>query len=204
MSRGLQDHSFQARNTAEIGEKFFSHGQDQPVVFYPNFREVNPFQMKTKSCQIHIGLLAAIVYPVAFLLVFATTYLPAQSVLFESNKAMEAYGNGAVQITGSLAFRDSSLMVTADDQLVTIGTLSYLRITSNTFVDADRTLILSGGTMMGQILYLECVDGSWQLFDNQSFPNNVNTAGTRNFDPGDIIQLMWNGVNWLEVHFSDN
>jgi hypothetical protein len=160
--------------------------------------------METKPDQNRIGVLSSVVCLSGLLWVIAATSLPAQSVLFESNKAMEAYGNGTVQITGSLAFRDSSLMVTADDQLVTVGSLSYLRIASNTFIETDRTLRLSAGTIMGQILYLECVDGAWQLFDNQSFPNNVNTEGTRNFDPGDMIQLIWNGVHWLEVHYSHN
>ncbi|MCB0686853.1 MAG: hypothetical protein KDC53_10015 [Saprospiraceae bacterium] len=111
--------------------------------------------------------------------------------------------SGVVNIMGTLAFRDSSLTVTIDDQLVNVGYFSYLRISADVFVPSDRTVLLSDGIKMGQILYLECTGGAWQLFDNQTL-NHVNTSGTRNFAEGDTIQLIWNGTTWLENHFSDN
>jgi hypothetical protein len=135
---------------------------------------------------------------------FTSALLFSQTVLLESSKSIQTFQDGTVSIRGSLAFRDSSLVLTSDNQSVNVGSLSYLRIKSNSFAMGDRTALLSDGVAMGQILYLECTGGEWELFDNQVSPNNVNTSGPRTFTEGDTIQLLWNGTVWLEIHYSNN
>ena len=131
---------------------------------------------------------------------FTTSMLFSQTVLMESSKSMQTFTDGTVNIRGSLAFRDSSFQVTSDDQNVNVGALSYLRIEADVFTAATRTVLLSNGLVMGQILFLECTGGSWEL---QDF-NNLEIQNTRTFSEGDTMQLLWNGTKWLELHYSDN
>jgi hypothetical protein len=100
------------------------------------------------------------------------------------------------------------MQITSDNQLLTISDTSapYIRIGSNTAAASSRTLLLSNGVDVGQTIVLECAcaAAAWELLDNPSPAGNVNLVSDRTFDKGNIIQLMWNGTDWLEVHFSDN
>ena len=83
---------------------------------------------------------------------FTSALLFSQTVLLESSKSIQTFQDGTVSIRGSLTFRDSSLVLTSDNQSVNVGSLSYLRIKSNSFAMGDRTALLSDGVAMGQIL----------------------------------------------------
>jgi hypothetical protein len=95
--------------------------------------------------------------------------------------------------------------ITADNQLVTVGNSSYLRISSNSSPAFNRTIELSNGLVIGQLLYIECNEATgdaFEIFDGAI--SNANTAGTISMGGGDMIQLMWNGTDWLQISYSNN
>lgn len=118
------------------------------------------------------------------------------------SNALELYKNGNMRVGGALSLKNGSEMILSDNQAVDVGGHGYIRIAALFAINAsDRTVILSDGTAIGQILYLECSTNKWQLLDGTS---NTNLSEDHNFENGDMIQLVWNGTDWLEVHYSDN
>jgi hypothetical protein len=107
-----------------------------------------------------------------------------------------------MRVGGAFSLKNGAEAMTTDNQLITIGARGYIRVSSDTGIASNRTALLSDGTAPGQILYLECncTAAAWELPDS----GNINLPSTRTFNSGNIIQLLWNGTQWLEVHFSDN
>ena len=115
----------------------------------------------------------------------------------------------AVKLTvdGGLAIPNSGTVVslTADNQAVTVGDLSYIRFTSNNTTSSNRTFTLSSGLNVGHILVLEWTHATneGELQDN----GNVRIAGvwpsaTNQLD--DVIILIWNGTTWNQIARSAN
>jgi hypothetical protein len=107
-----------------------------------------------------------------------------------------------MRVGGALSLKNEAETMTSDNQLITVGSRGYIRVASDTGSSSNRTALLSDGTASGQILYLECncAAAAWELPD----AGNINLPATRTFNSGNVIQLLWNGTTWLEVHFSDN
>ena len=61
--------------------------------------------------------------------------------------------NVKIDIDGAIAVRSSSTTVTADNQAVTVGNRSFIKLTSNG-TPANRTVTLSNGLSDGQVLYI--------------------------------------------------
>ncbi|WP_186990658.1 hypothetical protein [Constantimarinum furrinae] len=110
-----------------------------------------------------------------------------------------------LQIDGGLAFEpDSTISVTTDNQLITVGNTSCILLTSNGTDPTTRTIILTDGLATGQMLIIAITGNSFrgvELIDNTT---NVNLQQTRQLYGGDTLSLLWNGAQWLETNYSDN
>ena len=109
-------------------------------------------------------------------------------------------------MNGAIAVDDiGNIEITADNQVVTIGNSSYLRLSSNLSPASARTIVLSDGLVVGQIAFIECnetgIEG-FEILDGAG--SNTNTTGTIAMGAGDMIQLMWNGTDWLQISYSNN
>lgn len=110
-----------------------------------------------------------------------------------------------VEVNGGFTLDDASVTANADNQIITVGNQSYLRINGNAAA-TTRTLILSDGLAIGQILIIECAStgvNGIELPDNDA-TNNMNLVAARTMGPSDVIQLLWNGTFWAEMYFSNN
>jgi hypothetical protein len=111
---------------------------------------------------------------------------------------------GNVRAAG-LTVNSSTVALTVDNQTVTVGSGSYLKLSSNTTTATDRTIILSNGVNTGQILFIESTSTSTNVFEIlDGAGSNTNTTGTITMTSGDMIQLLWNGSDWLQVSYSSN
>ncbi|MBK8829387.1 MAG: hypothetical protein IPN60_00745 [Saprospiraceae bacterium] len=111
-----------------------------------------------------------------------------------------------LHVNGAIAVDDiGNIEITADNQVVTIGNSSYLRLSSNLSPASARTIVLSDGLVVGQIAFIECnetgIEG-FEILDGAG--SNTNTTGTIAMGAGDMIQLMWNGTDWLQISYSNN
>lgn len=109
-----------------------------------------------------------------------------------------------LQVNGAVVLNDlNTANITVDGQTVTVGNSSYLRLTSTSGTANQRTIVLTNGLDIGQILMIECTSNAIEIADNAG-TNNTNTAGTRAMGVGDVITLIWNGTDWLETSFTNN
>ena len=109
-----------------------------------------------------------------------------------------------LDVNGGLSIEpNSSITLTADNQSVNVGDESYLRIASDNATSTNRTITLTDGLVTGQILFIECTSNAMEVADNAA-TNNTNTTITHAMGSGDVIQLIWNGTDWIEVSFANN
>ena len=111
-----------------------------------------------------------------------------------------------LHVNGALAVDDlGNVEIIGDNQVVTVGNSSYLRLSSNLSPASSRTIVLSDGLVVGHIVFIECnetgIEG-FEILDGAG--SNTNTTGTISMGAGDMIQLMWNGTDWLQVSYSNN
>lgn len=97
-----------------------------------------------------------------------------------------------------------SVDVTADNQSVTVGNNSTIFLKSNNSTATQRTIILSDGLVMGQILILINIDRDAN--DGVEVRDNTNTKLNGNWqsDNDDSLILMWNGIDWIQLSESAN
>lgn len=108
-----------------------------------------------------------------------------------------------LQINGGLAVEPVTVSVTADNQLITVGDRTFLLLSSNSATANSRTLNLSNGLLVGQLLFLQCSAGAVEVQDNDAVSNS-NLGATRALGVNDQLHLIWNGTSWLEVAFANN
>jgi hypothetical protein len=74
------------------------------------------------------------------------------------------------------------------------------------FSSPNSELRLIDGKEVGQIILIETgLDSqTWKIFDDPSPGGNIDLSSNHFFSYGDLIQLIWNGTNWLEIDFRDN
>ncbi len=115
-----------------------------------------------------------------------------------------------LDVLGALSLRDdgTNVSINSDNQLVTIGNRGHIRLSSNdgTLNGSFRTITLSDGVVIGQLLIIENADATSDAFEVADDPvnRNTNTSGNRQIDIGDIITLMWTGTFWNELSYADN
>lgn len=106
----------------------------------------------------------------------------------------------SLQINGGLSINSTTISLTADNQPITVGNFSNIKLNSNGATAASRTFTLSNGLVDGQILIIYPIAGAAQLADG----GNINIAGNFNFGVEDVLQLVWIGNKWLQVSRSNN
>lgn len=101
----------------------------------------------------------------------------------------------------------TSVSLTADDQVVTVGFNRWIRLSSNTATAADRTFVLTQGQYAGQELVLEWTDtNAGELADDGAVDGGGNVRLSATWTPTqyDILRLIWNGTDWIETTRSAN
>jgi hypothetical protein len=101
--------------------------------------------------------------------------------------------------------------LTADNQLVTVGNNSYIRVSSNDATPTNRTFCLSAGTAAGQQLIIEQTGNGFQA-EMEDLANPACTGdapqsltATMTFNSlDDTLSLIWNGTSWLETARANN
>lgn len=110
--------------------------------------------------------------------------------------------SNGLQVVGASSNTPTDVSVTADNQAVTVGNTSYLRITSDNATPANRTITLSAGVADGQVVRLAIVTNSVELADS----GNVALSAAWTPDTNDTLTLMWDATNtlWREMGRSAN
>ncbi|MEC3874786.1 hypothetical protein [Chryseobacterium salviniae] len=106
----------------------------------------------------------------------------------------------SLQVNGGVSITSITVNLTADNQLITVGDASHIKLNSNNTTAANRTFTISNGLADGQIVTIYTIAGAAQLADT----GNVNIAGTFNIGLEDVIQLIWTGSKWLQISRSNN
>jgi hypothetical protein len=107
-----------------------------------------------------------------------------------------------LEVDGAVAIKPSAASVTADNQAITVGNRSFLRLTSDG-TPANRTITLSNGTVDGQQLVIR-VSGTGANGIELADSGNLNLTGLAQLDDGDTITLIWDGTIWYEMYRSNN
>ncbi len=97
-----------------------------------------------------------------------------------------------------------SINVTSDNLAVTVGNNSTIFLKSDNGTPTSRTIVLSDGLIMGQLLILINIDRDAN--DAVEVRDNTNTKLNGNWqaDKDDTLILMWNGLDWVEISDSAN
>jgi hypothetical protein len=110
----------------------------------------------------------------------------------------------SLHVNGGLVLERVTVTASTDDFPVTVGNRSYFIISGTAMVAAvNRTIILSNGLSAGQMLYIECgTVGSIEFrpSTNLTLPGGLAITMT----PLDVLHLIWDGIRWVTVSFSDN
>lgn len=116
-------------------------------------------------------------------------------------------GGTLLDVDGAITVRPpATIAVIADNQAVTVGNRSSIVLESNG-LPANRTITLSNGLQTGQILFI-AVTGTLaangiEIADDPAGAN-TNLSGLAQLVDGAVLQLLWNGTDWLEVSRSNN
>jgi hypothetical protein len=114
----------------------------------------------------------------------------------------------SLDVDGGMTLRPSIVTISGDDQVVTVGNRSFLRMSSDD-VPANRTITLSNGLQDGQVLYIRVKGGNTptatfgiELADS----GNCNLSGLAQLLDGAVLQLIWDASasQWFEVPRSNN
>jgi hypothetical protein len=100
-----------------------------------------------------------------------------------------------------------STTLSADNTTLSCTNVTFYRVTSNSAVATDRTVVLTPGTYMGQELVIESVGANaWELIDDSANTGGGNNRLSATFTAGqhDTITLKFNGTDWLERSRSAN
>jgi hypothetical protein len=115
----------------------------------------------------------------------------------------------ALDVDGAITARSSgtTVAITADNQVVTVGDRSYVRLSSDNATATSRTFVLTQGLVRGQTLTLEMTGvNQAELIDDSAVNGGGNhrLASTWTLTEYDTIELTWNGTDWVERNRSAN
>lgn len=98
--------------------------------------------------------------------------------------------------------------LSADNQLVDVGNLSYIRISSNSATAGSRTFTISAGRQAGHLLFIEYINTATNVADiaddNAAAGTGLRLTGNFAMNANDTVMLLWNGTNWLEMGRNSN
>lgn len=107
-------------------------------------------------------------------------------------------------LTNAIGFSKSSVSLTADNQVVTVGTSSYIELTSNSTTAGTRTITLSNGTYSGQLLVLQLTGSTTTVVADMADAGNLRLSAAWSGTGDDTITLLWTGAHWAEICRSAN
>lgn len=133
-----------------------------------------------------------------------------------SNELMRITGDGkvgisnsspatAMDIDGGLTLRQSgTITISSDNQSVTVGNRTFLRIQASGGIGTNRSINLTNGLATGQLLIIEGVGGD--SFEIQSDDNvRLNSVDLNLLlNSHDTMMLIWDGTYWVEISRSNN
>jgi hypothetical protein len=112
--------------------------------------------------------------------------------------------NTSVDIDGGFSIRPGAISITTDNQAVTVGNRSFLRLTSDN-TPANRTVVLSNGLQDGQMLVIRVVGNGSSMFGVEIVNgSNISLSGNVLLDNNSILSLIWDNGKWYEVSRSFN
>ena len=117
-------------------------------------------------------------------------------------------GNSTVtsmDINGGLTLRNGGIITVGyDNYTINVGDRTYLRIDADGGTAATRTVKLTNGLAIGQILIIEGLGSN--SFEITSSDNIRLDAVNLNLDlnSNDTLMLIWNGSYWIEISRSNN
>ncbi len=109
-------------------------------------------------------------------------------------------------VAGGMAIaNNATFAANADNFGITVGNNSYIFVNSDSATATARTLVLSNGLVIGQMLFLQSnTAGTTNFFELLEGTSNVDLAGTTlSFNGSDIVQLIWNGNDWILINFQN-
>ncbi len=112
-----------------------------------------------------------------------------------------------LDVNGALRLRPTTVALTADNQVVTVGDRSYIRLSSDNATAANRTFVLAQGAGAGHGLTLEWTGtNAGELVDDSAVSGGGNHRLSATWTPTqyDTLQLIWNGTDWIETSRSVN
>lgn len=115
-----------------------------------------------------------------------------------------------LDVLGGFAIRTvgAADVLTSDNQTVTVGDRSYIHLSSNDTVAANRTFILSAGITVGHVVVIEYTGtgtSTGELVDDSAgVSGSHRLSATWNPTQYDTLTLGWNGTDWIERSRSTN
>lgn len=104
----------------------------------------------------------------------------------------------------AVGFVKSSASLTADNQAVTVGTSSYIEITSDSTSAGARTFTLSNGVYTGQLLFVQLTGSTTTVVADLTDTGNLRLSAAWSGTGDDTITLIWTGTHWAEISRSNN
>ena len=109
-----------------------------------------------------------------------------------------------LEVNGAVAMRSSGSVqaLTADNQSVTVGNRSYIRLSSNSTTPADRTFTITDGLVEGQTLIIESVSTGSNVASMEDGANLdvlgscLTVLGGTGFS---AMHFVWNGTLWRQI-----
>lgn len=94
--------------------------------------------------------------------------------------------------------------LTADAQVVTVGSSSYIELTSNSTIAGARTFTLTNGAYSGQLLILLLTGSTTTVVADLVDGGNLRLSAAWSGTGDDTISLIWTGTFWHELYRSTN
>lgn len=120
--------------------------------------------------------------------------------------ALDVHGGFSLRPRTTLT-QGTTTTINADNFDYIVHNRSYLRIDSDDS-PSDRSLVLSDGLQVGQIIIIECIaTGGFngvRIVDNTGTHNTNTNSGTVDLYENDIIGMIWNGSDWIMLFNSNN
>jgi hypothetical protein len=118
------------------------------------------------------------------------------------------HSNGITEITGGLALESEQKDFSSNGYQMDIGARSYIVANQTTanVTAGNRILFLKDGLTVGQILVIRGFGGTYPFrIDKNSSNCKLNAGlGSMDFNPNDVIMLIWSGADWIEITRSNN